>query len=313
MDNECKEIKNILICGLGAIGSIYAVKITEAAKNVGCNLKILLDAKRLQRYKNEPTVFNGKEYFFDYVSPETLDFNADLVVIATKNNGLDDAIRDIKNFVTDKTLIISLLNGIQSEDRISAVYGKENVLYSYFIGHTSTRVGRNITHDGVNTLVFGKKNNKVLSEQVKSLKSFFEKTNINYEIPEDMDYSRWWKFLVNVGYNQASAVMNAPYGAFQSLKKVNDIAINLMEEAAAVAKAEGVQNTEKLIPEVLKVIEKMLPDTKTSMLQDVLAGRKTEVEIFAGYVSKLGRKYGVKTPYNDMFYEIISAIDEMHD
>ena len=83
-----------------------------------------------------------------------------------------------------------------------------------------------------------------------------------------------------------------------------------MEEAATIAKAEGVKNTENFIPEVLSVIEKMLPETRTSMLQDIDAKRQTEVDIFAGYVSRLGKKYGINTPYNDIVFEIIKAMDE---
>lgn len=301
------EIKNVIICGLGAIGTIYATKISET-KDI--NLKILLDNERIKKYKTQPTIFNGKEYVFEYITEDYPPNEADLVILATKSNGLQDALESIKKFVNEKTVILSLLNGIESEEEIEAVFGEESFLYSYYIGHTSTRQGRIITHDDVYKTVFGEKNNTILTNKVKRVKDFFEKTNIKYEIPEDMDYARWWKFLVNIGYNQASAVLNSNYGAFQQSKKVNDLAIKLMEEAAAIAKAEGVKNTEKMIPEVLSVIETMRPEARTSMLQDIDNKRQSEVGIFAGYVSELGKKYGVKTPYNDMFYEIIKAMDE---
>lgn len=302
------EIKNVIICGLGAIGSIYAAKISEAKE---INLKILADNERVKKYLTCPTVLNKKEYSFSFLSPENVEeFKADLIIIATKNSGLAQSIDLIRDFVSSNTIILSLLNGIESEEKIAAVYGREKVLYSYYIGHTSTRIGREIAHDGVYKTVFGEKDNTVYSEKVQGIKKFFNKTGINYEIPQDMAYSRWWKFLVNVGYNQASAVLNANYGDFQKSSKVNNIAIKLMEESVSVAKAEGVKNTEKLIPEVLRVIETMLPDTRTSMLQDVDAKRQTEVDIFAGYVSRLGKKHEIPTPYNDMFLEIIEAIDE---
>ena len=58
------QIKNILICGLGAIGTICASSII---KNNNYNLKILVDEKRFKKYFNKPTIFNEKEYFFDYI------------------------------------------------------------------------------------------------------------------------------------------------------------------------------------------------------------------------------------------------------
>ena len=301
-----KEIKKVLICGLGAIGSIYAVKILQNNK---ADLSVLVDKARLSRYKSEPLNFNGKEYLFKYITPEE-NFSADLIIIATKNNSLRHVLTEINNFVGENTIILSLLNGLKSEDIIAETFGKDKVLYSYYIGHTSTRTGRNVIHDDVYKTVFGENDNTLPSQNVMAVKNFFEQSNIKYEIPVDMEYSRWWKFLVNVGYNQASAVLNASYGDFQSSERVNNIAINLMKEAVEVAKAYGVKNTQNLIPEVLECIKTMLPQTRTSMLQDVDARRETEVDVFAGYVSELGKKYNIATPYNDMFLEIIKAIDD---
>ncbi len=301
-----KEIKKVLICGLGAIGSIYAVKILQNNK---ADLSVLVDKARLSRYKSEPLNFNGKEYLFKYITPEE-NFSADLIIIATKNNSLRHVLTEINNFVGENTIILSLLNGLKSEDIIAETFGKDKVLYSYYIGHTSTRTGRNVIHDDVYKTVFGENDNTLPSQNVMAVKNFFEQSNIKYEIPVDMEYSRWWKFLVNVGYNQASAVLNASYGDFQNSERVNNIAINLMKEAVEVAKAYGVKNTQNLIPEVLECIKTMLPQTRTSMLQDVDARRETEVDVFAGYVSELGKKYNIATPYNDMFLEIIKAIDD---
>ena len=301
-----KEIKKVLICGLGAIGSIYAVKIL---KHKDVELSVLVDRARLIRYRQEPLIFNGEKYCFDYITADDT-FIADLIIIATKSSALDSVLVDIKGFVAQDTVILSLLNGLESEDRIAEVFGQDKVLYSYYIGHTSTRIGRNVSHDGVYKTVFGEKYNNEYSNNVLTVKNFFDKTGINYEIPIDMEYARWWKFLVNVGYNQASAVLNASYGDFQKSDQANKLAIKLMNEAVEIARVCGVKNTDRLIPEVLEVVSTMVPETKTSMLQDVEAGRKTEVDIFAGYISELGKKYGIKTIYNDMFLEIIKAIDD---
>lgn len=300
------NIKNILICGLGAIGSIYATTF-NSYKDI--KLKILVDKKRLIKYKNTPLIFNEKKYDFDYITPDCNDFKADLIIISTKNNHLEEVINNIKNFVYENTLILSLLNGLQSEELIAKAYGNEKIIDSYYIGHTSTRLGRKIIHDGVYKTVFGEENNSIHSKRILKIKQLFEKTNIPYEIPVDMKYSKWWKYLVNVGYNQASAILNASYGDFQKCNEINDFAINLMQEATLIAQAEGVKNTENIIPEILEVISKMLPETRTSMLQDIDAKRETEIEAFAGYILKLAKKHNINTPYNEMSYKIIKALD----
>lgn len=301
------EIKKVLICGLGAIGSVYA---TAIHKHTDIDLKVLVDTYRLKRYEDSPIVFNGQKYDFEYTTPDKTDYKADLIIIATKNNNLSEVVESINNFVSEKTLILSLLNGLASEEIIAHKYGKEKVIDSYYIGHTSTRKGRYITQDGVYKTVFGESNENSNSQRILKLKAFFEKTEIPYEIPTDMLYSKWWKFLINVGYNQASVILNAPYNDFQKNEKINNIAIQLMQEAALVAKAEGVKNTENFIPEIKKVIQNMIPETRTSMLQDIDAKRETEVDAFAGYIVKLAKKHNISVPFNQTALALIKAIEE---
>ena len=299
------KINNVIICGLGAIGTIYAEKLK------GCtNLKILADEKRVERYKKNPVIFNGKKCGFDFILPDEKNFKADLIIISVKNSGLVDAAASIKNFVDENTIILSLLNGISSEEYLASIYGWEKLLFSYFVGHTSTRKGAEITFDGVGEIVFGEKENSEFSQKVLAVKNLFDETKIDYSIPEDMEYSMWKKFLVNVGTNQASAILGGAYKLFQNSEKSMNLAKNFMKEAQKIAEVSGVKNTEKMLDEALEIINSMLPKTKSSMLQDVESARKTEVEIFARKVIEMGEKFNIPTPYNKIAFEIISALDE---
>lgn len=299
------KINNVIICGLGAIGTIYAEKLKLCT-----NLKILADEKRIERYKKNPVIFNGKKCDFDFILPDEKNFKADLIIISVKNSGLVDAAASIKNFVDENTTILSLLNGISSEEYLASFYGWEKLLFSYFVGHTSTRKGSEITFDGVGQIVFGEKENSEFSQKVLAIKNLFDEAKIDYSIPEDMEYSMWKKFLVNVGTNQASAILGGAYKLFQNSEKAMNLAKNFMKEAQKIAEVSGVKNTEKMLDEALEIINSMLPETKSSMLQDVESARKTEVEIFAGKVVEMGEKFNIPTPYNKIAFEIISALDE---
>lgn len=298
-----KKLQKVMLCGLGAIGTIYALKLKEC-----CDFRVIADKERRLRYDKNPTIFNGETCKFEYA--ETGE-KADLIIIATKNSGFLEAVKSIRPYVGGSTLILSLLNGIDSEEVLKKEFGPEKVLDAYFVGHTSTRHGRDITFDGVGKIVFGEKNNTVLSNRVMQIKELFENANINYEIPVDMDYSRWYKFMINVGTNQASAVLLAPYSVFQTSEPAMKFARELMKEAEMLAHLEGVQNTDNMLSEAVETIMSMLPETKSSMLQDVEAGRATEVDIFAGTILRLAEKHSVKTPYNKVVYDIIKAKESM--
>lgn len=303
-----KEIKKVILCGLGAIGTIYADKLEKFDAE---NFKVLVDEARIERYKTNPIKFNGRQLNFDYILPSQEGFKADLIILATKFAGLKDAIKNIKNFVKEDTVILSLLNGVTSEDIIADVYGKDKMLYSYFIGHSSVRCGNSVTHDDVNTIVFGAEN--ILSENVVAVKNFFDKVGINYKIPDDIKRSMWLKFMLNVSANQPTAILRMTFGDMFENSHFMKFAENIMREVQSVAKAEGVLNTETMVDEALKHLKTMTPDGKTSMLQDVEAGRKTEVDMFAGTVIELGKKHGISTPYNKILREMIGIIEEHQD
>lgn len=303
-----KEIKKVILCGLGAIGTIYADKLEKFDAE---NFKVLVDESRYERYSKNPVIFNGRALNFEYVLPSEENFKADLIILATKFAGLKDAIKNIKNFVKEDTVILSLLNGVTSEDIIADVYGKDKMLYSYFIGHSSVRCGNSVTHDDVNTIVFGAENN--LSENVVAVKNFFDKVGINYKIPDDIKRSMWLKFMLNVSANQPTAILRMTFGDMFENTHFMKFAESIMREVQSVAKAEGVQNTETMVDEALKHLKTMTPDGKTSMLQDVEAGRKTEVDMFAGTVIELGKKHGIPTPYNKIMKEMIGIIEEHQD
>ncbi len=304
------EIKNILICGIGAVGSIYADKIQSFDS---AHLRVLVDKERFAKYKKEPVIFNGRELDFNYVLPEENDFKADLIIIATKFAGLYEARKNIKNFVKDDTIILSLLNGVTSEEILAETYGWDKLLLSYFIGHSAIREGRNIRHDDVNIIVFGDRENSVASENVARLKAFFDKAGIKYRIPLDMKYSLWLKFMLNVAANQSTAILRMTFGEMLENKKFMEFAVNIMKEVQAVAKAEGVKNTDDTIEKTIEHLHTMIPDGKTSMLQDVEAGRKTEVDMFAGTMVRLGKKHNIPTPYNQVFKEMFEIIHESQD
>lgn len=303
-----KEIKTVLICGIGAVGSIYANKINQYDSN---NLKILVDEKRLKQYTKTPKIFNGKELILDYILPDDTNYKADLIIIATKYDGLNDAIKNIKNFVKEDTIILSLLNGVTSEELIAEVYGSKHVPLAYFIGHSAMRNKNIITHDGIGDIVFGIKDEKTNDiNDIKLLKDYFDKIGISYKTPRNMYRSLWLKFMLNIATNQPSAILNMTFGQMQKNKNFQNFYIKIMEEVLQIAGAEGVQDTETMIPEAIEAFNKMMSNGKTSMLQDIEAGRKTEVEMFAGTIIKLGEKHNLPTPYNHILKDMIEIIEE---
>lgn len=287
-------IKNVIICGLGALGMTYADKLKDV-----CNLKILADETRITRYKQNTPTINNKVLELNYTTPEE-SWDTDLIIISTKASGLSYAIKNIKNYVGKNTIIISLINGISSEKEIARVYGKEKVLHSFFIGHSAMRFGNSTNQDGIG---------KVVIERNNKLESFFSKHKINYEVVDDILYAQWIKLGVNIVLNQLSAIYNKNIGNLKKVPEFNIVSKTLIQEIIMIAEKEGL-NTTSFEKDVLASINLIADDGKTSMLQDIILKRKTEVEIFSGEIIKLGKKHNILTPCNEEIYNKIREIEK---
>jgi 2-dehydropantoate 2-reductase len=103
--------------------------------------------------------------------------------------------------------------------------------------------------------------------------------------------------------------MKAPYGEFQTSPAAKNLMESAMREVIQIAKAEGIQLSEDDIAKWHQVLSGLSPSGKTSMLQDVEAGRKTEVEMFAGKVLELGKKHGISTPVNEKLFKMIKEFE----
>ncbi|WP_294593429.1 ketopantoate reductase family protein [uncultured Rikenella sp.] len=296
-----KRIERVSLIGLGAVGSVVA---TRLADSLGDRFTIIADAARQERLRNEGLLFNGRRYDFALTDK---DEPKELILIATKASALPEALDAAAPFVGPGTIVLSLLNGIESEETVAARFPKAHVLYSYFLGHPSLREGNRITHDGNFRIYFGEAQNLTLSPEAERVGQLFELAGIPYEIPPDMRSALWQKFVINIGCNQTTALLRSPYGHLQRNDRAMTLAVDLMTEAAAVARAIGIAQADEMVERAVEVIRAMNPDGKSSMLQDAEAGRPTEIDIFAGTLCRLADELRIPVPLNRAALRILSA------
>jgi 2-dehydropantoate 2-reductase len=300
------SIETVSIIGAGALGTVYAAMLHDMDPRC---VAFVAGGERVERLRRAGVVVNDKPYYIPVLTPEDRAAPADLVIVAVKYQHLDDAIRDMKNRVGAETLILSVMNGIESEERIGAAYGMNKILYCVSVGIDALREGNRVIYTTQGKLFIGEAANHVLTERVRRVQALFEKAGIVYETPPDMTRILWWKFMINVGINQASAVLRAPYKVFQAGGAARELMETAMWEVVRLAGKAGVDLSEADISGFDPYLFRLNPQGKTSMLQDVEAGRKTEVEMFAGRVIELGRRYDVPTPVNQRLFDQIRKIE----
>lgn len=305
-----KTIKKISLIGLGAMGVFFAPRLMEA---YGENFRVIADGERKRRLETQGVTVNGVNYKFPIVTPQEQGSEADLILIGVKGYGLAKAIEDIRNQVGKDTLILSLLNGVDSEDKLIEAFGEEHVLYAFMRMSIVMKDGKADFDPYWGKIHFGEKQNKEYSERVLAVKEVFDKADIPYEIDEDMLQGIWFKFMCNIGENMTCALLGIPFGGFQTSEHANWIRINSMREVAAIAQKKGISIGEKEIEMQNKTVMTIPYPNKPSTLQDLEAKKHTEVGMFAGTVVKMGEEFGIPTPICEMFYHGICALEEKND
>jgi 2-dehydropantoate 2-reductase len=301
-----KAIRKISIVGAGAMGAAYAAMFIEAA---GFSVSFVARGKRFERLKNQALTVNSRLYNVPVVHPDKISEPADLVLVAIKHHHLAGAVDDIAALAGRHTTILSVMNGLESEAIIGAACGMDKLVYAIAVGIDAVRENQRFTYANPGKIVFGPIGNDSQGPQLDRIEEALNRAGIPNEVPVDMIRAMWWKFMVNVGINQASAVLRAPYGVFQSSPDAQALIRSLMEEVVNLAEKAGVDLARKDIDEWDRIMANLSPTGKTSMLQDVEAGRKTEVEIFSGKVVALGNRYLIPTPVNETMQRIIKVIE----
>lgn len=296
------EIKKVTVIGVGAVGAVLASKLTNflGKENVEC----LADGERKARYERDEIFLNGEKQDFNFVESKNAG-ESDLVIIATKNPQLSQAIQMMKKACGKKTLILSVLNGIQSERDIAKVFGEENLLYGFVISLNSIHEKNRVECSDFGTVVFGEKSN-AKTERTAALSDLFEKSGIRYQNPADIHLEMWKKFLINTVFNTLSAITRSPYGGFK-YEVMQNLARKVGKEVVAVANVEGIALTEKVTEDAINMMCHHDPHGKTSMLQDMEAHRKSENDFFCGTIVRLAKKDEIPVPYCEFLRNLIEG------
>lgn len=289
-------IRHAALWGLGAVGTMLVARILPRLRP-GETFRVIADAGRIARYRRTPPTFNGTALSPDYSDPASTPVPADLILLAVKSDALPAAGTSLTPFLAPHTLLLPLLNGLDAADRLAAVFGEAHVLRGLVFCNSAARDGRAVVQHGALNVQLGAFRNggNAFAEAVAE---WLRVHDVPAEVPSDMTTALWRKFLLNVGLNQAEAATGLSHGALLASSEGMALLHALVDEAAAVAAAEDVPGVPRLVREALDALRMLTPEGKTSMLQDVEAGRHPEVEAFAGAVVSLAAPHRIPVPAN---------------
>ncbi len=307
------KIRSAAVLGAGAVGAYFVYGLTGKKDLDFC---VVADGDRKLRLERDGiTVDDGKEVraLRPQIRTPQEARGVDLLLVAVKYTALESALEDIRQIAAPGTIVLSLLNGIDSEEKIGKVIDPSQIVYSLMrvSSERRTRDGRDVISFNPDLgwgVYLGEKGTRVKSERVAAIEDLLAGTTCGAFFVEDIIQDQWAKYASNICYNLPQAVLDLPFGAYFDSEHVAFLRERLFDEVRQVGAALGI--------EVLKpslAWDSCAKTARFSTLQDLDAGRHTEIDMFAGVLMEKAKSVGISVPFTEYTYHAIKAIEEKND
>lgn len=302
------KIQSVAVLGAGAVGS-YVIWGLSHKKDI--RLGVIAEGERADRLKKGGCRINDEVYRPEVWSPQEAE-DVDLLIVSLKYGSLPEALESIKTIVGEHTTVMSLMNGVESEELIAEQVGDDRVLRSLIkVASHKEENGYYFNPETTLGIIFGELAAPFDSERVQAIESLFADTGIHFRSTEFIREEIWGKFRLNICNNLPQAILGAGVGCYSDSTHMKVISDGLRRELEQIALAKGIDMSKmagtsgrgSAVP----------ASARYSTLQDLDAGRHTEIDMFSGALMRMGEELGIPTPYNEYTYHMIKALEEKND
>ena len=302
------KIKSVAVLGAGAVGS-YVIWGLSEKKDI--RLGVIASGERAKRLKNKGCKINDTVYHPEVWTPEEA-HGVDFLIVSLKYGALPGALDDITAVTGENTVIMSLMNGVDSEEIIAEKVGAEHLLHAIIkVASHKENDGYVFNPEATLGIIFGEVPAPYDSERVQAVLDLFSGTGLHYRATDCILEEIWSKFRLNVCNNLPQAILGAGVGCYRDSVHMKAISDGLRAELMAIAEAKGIDINKA---DVSSGRGSAVPPTaRYSTLQDLDAGRHTEIDMFSGALIRMGKELGIPTPYNEFTYHMIKALEEKND
>lgn len=297
---------NISIIGAGCVGSVIAEQLFKIES---INVSFIAEGVYKERLLDKGITVNDKQQNIPLLKKGHF---PDVVLVCVKNYDLENACVDLEPFVSKDTIIIPILNSISPTPYIQSRFPENRVLFGYISGIDSCSVGGSFRYNIAGEIHFGYANNESISDDLLRIKEVFDNTDLSVYIDRDMIKGVWKKWMLNIGANQVSALTESDYLQFSQIPEIGKVLMLAMQELLILAGYENVELRTKDVLEIMEYLTTYPYPKKTSMLQDIQARRKTEIDYISGDLLKLSRKWNCPCPVNLTMYYLIKSKEKAY-
>ncbi len=299
----------ILIIGAGAMGGLFGALLAPHA-----NLTLYTtNAEHAAAINRDGLLLTGMDGAANRTrvrvvsDPDQYTQRADLVIVCTKARSTDSAAKTALPLLAEAGVVLTLQNGIGNVERIAAVVGFQQALAG-ITSQAATLVGPgHVRHAGKGPTQLA--TTPLQADRVEAIAALFNRAGIATSITTDRDGLLWSKLIVNVGINALTALLRVPNGVLGQIPECRLLMSQVVAEAVAVARALHIDLPYDQQLDRVRDICAVTAANRASMLQDILRGAPTEIDVINGAIVRKGLEVGVPTPVNLLVTQLIQALE----
>lgn len=300
----------IAVWGAGALGLLWGARLTKLFPDTVLITRTKEQRNHLQRNGIQLTTLSGKVEQIPVRALWVEELGKfpviDYLFLMMKQTELPGVIQLLSRMGFRDTTILMWQNGVGHEAYLSEYRDR----YGAITTEGARRDGLNaVTHTGKGLTWIGPFGNRSASSRITSLVSRLKEAGIPVEVEESIGKRMWSKLMINCAINPLTALLRIPNGALLHIPEGKAAMEQILREAVQVANALGYRmNLEETVEQALDVCHKT-SSNHSSMLQDLLKGRLTEIEAINGAIVRFGEQMGIETPVNRLLVQLIHAAE----
>ena len=291
-----------LVFGAGATGSVFAARLASRHE-----VAVTARGARLETIRRDGLRVTGATEAAVRLpaaaSPEELaDFRPDFALVTVKSSDTAEAAAALDR-LPDDPVRVSLQNGLGNEEILAD--GGHPVLGAVTNNGATLREDGEVFHAGLGEVVLGAFSPDTPADAAARLAAHFRAVGFPARETEDIRKPLWEKVILNAAVNPVTALLGLRTGELLADPGRRLVVSRVAAEACRVAGSEGVPCEPGEVEATIRRVAAATPENRSSMLQDLERGRRTEIDAINGVISARGRAAGVPTPWNDLLLRLV--------
>jgi len=308
-------LPRILIAGLGSIGSLVAAYIHRHCELYAIGRKWHVDAIKQRGFLILRK--NGEERKIILKNVTTTMSNLpkefDFIIVTTKAHDTERILKELKEAGISAKCYVLLQNGIGNEEVVYKVLGQVNLIRGITNNGANIPEPGVVIHAGIGETFFAPVSGSNSERFARKLVELFNESGLPAKLEPNLVLLIWKKVIINAVINSLTAVLRMKNRGVYLSNSARKLAEMIIEEICKIAARKGIQIDPKEMINIVMKVAKNTGENISSTLQDVLRGKKTEMDFICGAIVREAKKMKINVPICETLYYLIKIIEELHD